>query len=237
MSELLIEARGLARRFAEVNALDGVDLDVSAGDAIAVLGANGAGKTTLLRLLATLLRPSAGSLELFGRALKDGGATARQQIGFLSHSSFLYPDLTPVENLDFYAAAFRVTDARQRIQEVLRDVGLLGWRNRPVRTFSRGMEQRCALARALLHRPALLLLDEPFSGLDLDSSAMLSDMLRREHARGATLLMTTHDLPRARESCHRGIVLSRGRLRWDGSLAGMSDETLQQTYAAAARAS
>src|SRR6185295_19026545 len=156
---------------------------------VAIFGPNGAGKTTLLRLLATLLRPSSGSLRLFGRPLADGGAQARRQIGFLSHASFLYPDLTPIENLEFYADAFRVPEARERIRDVLNDVGLLGWRNRPVRTLSRGMEQRCALARALLHRPSLLLLDEPFSGLDADSAAALSTILRREHGRGATLLM------------------------------------------------
>jgi heme exporter protein A len=236
MSEVLIEARNLARRFAEVNALTAVDLDVRAGEAIAVLGPNGAGKTTFLRLLATLLRPSTGSLKLFGKPLKDGGAQARRQIGFLSHSSFLYPDLTPIENLEFYAGAFRVRDHGQRIREVLNDVGLLGWRNRPVGTLSRGMEQRCAVARALLHRPTLLLLDEPFSGLDVDSTAMLSSILQREHARGVTLLVTTHDLPRALEACHRGIVLARGELRWDGTIAGIGVEALQETYTAVTRA-
>lgn len=237
MSELLIEARGLARRFAEVNALKGIDVDVRAGEAIAVFGPNGAGKTTFLRLLATLLRPSSGALNLFGKPLKDGGARARRQIGFLSHSSFLYPDLTPIENLEFYAGAFRVSDAGERVREVLNDVGLLGWRNRPVGTLSRGMEQRCALARALLHRPQLLLLDEPFSGLDVDSAAMLSSLLRRETARGATLLMTTHDLPRALELCSRGVILARGELRSDASLTGVGAAALEQMYTAATRPS
>ena len=230
-----IDARGLARRFVEVNALAGVDLGVTCGEAVAVLGANGAGKTTLLRLLATLLRPTKGSLTLFEQPLKDGGAGARRRIGFLSHASFLYPDLTPVENLKFYARAFGVADADDRVDEVLDEVGLLGWRNRPVRTLSRGLEQRCALARVLLHRPDLLLLDEPFNGLDADSAAMLTAVLRREHARGATILMATHDLQRALESCERGLILSRGRIHWDGRLAGIDE--LQQVYSASARAS
>ncbi len=237
MSGLLVEARGLTRRFAEIHALKHLDLDVQTGEAVAILGPNGAGKTTLLRLLATLLRPSAGSLKLFGKPLNDGGAQARRQIGFLSHSSFLYPDLTPIENLEFYAAAFRVTDASERVREALNEVGLLGWRNRPVGTLSRGMEQRCALARALLHRPSLLLLDEPFSGLDVDSAAMLSAILRREHEQGATILMTTHELPRALEACSRGIVLARGEARWDGSLIDVDLDALRQTYSASTSAS
>jgi heme exporter protein A len=231
-----IEARRLARRFAEVNALAGVDLDVGSGEAVAILGANGAGKTTLLRLLATLLRPSDGSLNLFGQPLKDGGAGARRRIGFLAHASFLYPDLTPIENLEFYARAFGVDDADTRVQQVLDEVGLLGWRTRPVRTLSRGLEQRCSLARVLLHRPDLLLLDEPFNGLDADSAAMLTAVLQREHARGATVLMTTHDLPRALAVCGRGLILSRGRIHWDGDLAATSAVELQRIYAAAAHA-
>ena len=237
MSKSLIDANALTRSFAEVNALTGVDLEVRAGESIAILGPNGAGKTTLLRLLATLLRPTAGKLSLFGQPLADGGARARRQIGFLSHASFLYPDLTPIENLEFYAEAFNVRDAHDRVRDVLNDVGLLGWRNRPVRTLSRGMEQRCALARALLHRPSLLLLDEPFSGLDIDSAAALSSILRREHERGATLIMTTHDLSRATDLCTRGIVLARGRLRWDAALAGLDADGLQRAYNDATRES
>jgi heme exporter protein A len=230
-----IDARGLARRFAEVNALAGVDLRVTCGEAVAVLGANGAGKTTLLRLLATLLRPSTGSLTLFEQPLHDGGAKARRRIGFLSHASFLYPDLSPIENLDFYARAFGIAGADARVDEVLDEVGLRGWRTRPVRTLSRGLEQRCALARVLLHRPDLLLLDEPFNGLDGDSAAMLSAVLRREHQRGATILMATHDLSRAVESCQRGLILSRGRVHWDGTLRGIDE--LQLVYSRATHAS
>jgi heme exporter protein A len=237
MSGLLVEARGLTRRFAEVDALKRLDLDIRTGETVAILGPNGAGKTTLLRLLATLLRPSGGSLKLFDKLLNDGGAQARRQIGFLSHSSFLYPDLTPIENLEFYAAAFHVADARERVREALNEVGLLGWRNRPVATLSRGMEQRCALARALLHRPSLLLLDEPFSGLDVDSAAMLSAILRREREHGTTILMSTHELPRALEACRRGIVLARGELRWDGSLVDVGIDALRQAYSASTRAS
>jgi heme exporter protein A len=225
-----IETRGLSRRFAEVNALAGIDLVVGSGEAVAVLGANGAGKTTLLRLIATLLRPSTGTLDLFGLGLEDGGASARRRIGFLSHNSFLYPDLSPTENLSFYARMFGVPNAEERVREVLQVVGLVGWRNRPVRTLSRGLEQRCSLARVLLHRPDLFLLDEPFNGLDVDSAAMLLNVLHREQARGATILLTTHDLAKALEICRRGVLLARGRLQWDGSLTGVTLEQLRNRY-------
>jgi heme exporter protein A len=226
----VIETRALGRRFAGVTALQALDLTVGPGEAVAVFGPNGAGKSTLLRLLATLLRPSAGVLRLFERAVDDGGATARRRVGFLSHQSFLYPDLTPTENLDFYARMFRAPRPAERVRTLIERVGLTGWAHRPVRTLSRGLEQRCALARALVHEPDLLLLDEPFTGLDVDASAMLAEMLRETHAGGTTLLMTTHDLARGFEACHRAIILVRGRLVWDGTIVGMPQDDFERRY-------
>lgn len=233
MGATVVECRGLVRRFAETQALRGVDLTVTAREAVAVFGPNGAGKTTLLRLLATLLRPSNGDLRLFERPVRDGGVAARRRIGFLSHQSFLYPDLTPTENLDFYARMFGVRRPRERVGELLDRVGLLGWAHRPVRTLSRGLEQRCALARALLHEPDLLLLDEPFTGLDVDASTMLAELLRQVHARGTTLMMTTHDIERGFEICRRAIILVRGRLAWQGSISPPQREEFGETYLAA----
>ncbi|HVO25768.1 MAG TPA: heme ABC exporter ATP-binding protein CcmA [Candidatus Margulisiibacteriota bacterium] len=230
MSAAVIETRALGRRFAGVTALHALDLTVGAGEAVAVFGPNGAGKSTLLRLLATLLRPSGGVLRLFERAVNDGGAAARRRVGFLSHQSFLYPDLTPTENLDFYARMFRVPQPPERVRALIERVGLTGWAHRPVRTLSRGLEQRCALARALVHEPELLLLDEPFTGLDVDASDMLSGMLRETHAKGTTLLMTTHDMARGFQVCRRAIVLARGRLVWDGSIAGMRPDDFERRY-------
>lgn len=233
----VIETRGLARRFAGVVALQGIDLMVGAAEAVAILGPNGAGKTTLLRLLATLLRPSGGTLRLFEQAVNDGGAHARRRIGLLSHQSLLYPDLTPTENLEFYARMFGVQAPATRVRGLLEQVGLIGWAHRPVRTLSRGLEQRCALARALLHEPDLLLLDEPYTGLDVDAAAMLSTTLRDTHARGTTLLMTTHDVARGFELCSRAIILARGSLVWDGRIAGPQREQFERTYLAAVHGS
>ena len=233
----VIEACGLSRRFAGVHAVEGLDLQVEAGEAVALFGPNGAGKTTLLRMLATLLRPTRGDLRLFGRSVSDGGTYARRRIGFLSHHSFLYPDLTPTENLEFYARMFRVATPAERVHHLLNQVGLLGWAHRPVRTLSRGLEQRCALARALLHEPDLLLMDEPFTGLDVDAGNMLRDMLRQAHTGGTTLLLTTHDLTQGLALCRRAIILVRGRLVWSGAIQEHEREGFERTYLAAAHAS
>jgi heme exporter protein A len=228
--EPVIDCRALGRRFGNLTALAGVDVTVHAGEAVALFGPNGAGKTTLLRLLATLLRPTAGELRLFGAPLRDGGLAARRSIGFLGHQSFLYPDLTPSENLTFYARIFRVADASKRVRALLDRVGLLGWAHRPVRTLSRGLEQRCALARALVHEPRLLLLDEPFTGLDADAAAMLSELLVQAHERGTTLLLVTHDRAPAFVHCRRGIILVHGRVVWKGSLAEPERDAFTQAY-------
>jgi len=233
---MAIAAQGLTRRFGGLTALYGLDLRVETGTAVALFGPNGAGKSTLLRLCATLLRPSAGEVRLFGQAVRDGGAAARRRVGFLSHHSFLYADLTPVQNLEFYARMFKVPFAERRVRQVLEQVDLVGWAQRPVRTLSRGLEQRCAIARVLLHEPDLLLLDEPFTGLDADAAAMLSQLLREAHARGATLLMTTHDLPRGVDLCNRALILVRGRLAWDGAITDTDAAAFETLYHSTVRA-
>ena len=230
MAAPAIETHGLTKLFAGVPALRGVDIRLDAGEAVALFGPNGAGKSTLMRLCATLLRPNRGTVRIFGDDGRDGGSAIRRRIGMLSHQSFLYPDLTPTENLAFYARVFGVPDAAQRVRALLDQVGLVGWANRPVRTLSRGLEQRCALARALLHTPDLLLLDEPFTGLDVDASATLRDVLSAAHARGAAVLMITHDISQGLASCRRAIILARGTLAWDGAVAPTERERFERIY-------
>jgi heme exporter protein A len=225
-----IRAERLTRRFGVVTALDGLDLTIESGEAVAVLGPNGAGKTTLLRVCSTLLRASSGRVHVFGTDLARGSAAVRRRLGVLSHQSYLYPELTPVENLEFYARMYGVAPARERVDELISHTGLGGWAHRPVRTLSRGLEQRCALARALLHRPDLLLLDEPFSGLDLEAAQQIESLLREERARGVSLLLTTHDLERGFSLCERGIVLRRGALRWDGRLADLDRGRVEELF-------
>jgi heme exporter protein A len=234
MVSSVIEGRGLGRRFAGVVALADVDLTVRSGEAVALFGPNGAGKTTLLRVLGTLLRPTHGVLRLFGTAVAGGGVAAQRRIGFLGHKSFLYPDLTPTENLYFYARMFGIRTVAERSAALLERVGLLGWAHRPVRTLSRGLEQRCALARVLLHDPDLLFLDEPFTGLDADAAGMLSDALHEVHQEGKTLVLVTHNQERGFELATRAVLLSRGRLLWDGPADDSQRESFTLAYAAAA---
>jgi len=228
MHEAAIRAEQLTRRFGVVAALNAVDLTVLTGEAVAIFGPNGAGKTTLLRVCGTLLRPSAGRVHLFGEDLRGAGAAVRRRLGVLSHQSFLYPDLTPTENLEFYARMYRVDAAR--VAELIDRTGLAGWAHRPVRTLSRGLEQRCALARALLHHPDLLLLDEPFSGLDVEAVQQIETLLGEERRRGVTMMLTTHDVERGAALCERALVLARGQLRWDGPSADLSRERVEGLF-------
>jgi ABC-type multidrug transport system ATPase subunit len=209
-----IVAEGVRRTFAGVSVLAGVDLVVEGGESVALLGANGAGKTTLLRVLATLLRPSAGRLVLFGEDAKLRPATALGRIGYVGHESACYVDLTAEENLAFYADLYRVPDPARRVAELVEWTGLGSAARRPVRTFSRGMAQRLALARALVHRPELLLLDEPFSGLDPRATAELEALLTTLRQSGHAVVFSTHDVPRAAALATRVVMLHRGRIEW-----------------------
>ena len=212
MADPVVEAVGVGRHFASIRALTDLNLEIRAGESLTIFGPNGAGKTTLLKLLSTVLRPTEGSRRIFGEP--HPGPKVRRRVGLLSHGSFLYGDLTAVENLRFYAKLFAVAAAESRIEEVLAEVGLSGWRERPVRTFSRGMEQRLALARAFLHDPDLLLLDEPYSGLDPQAVTHLQGILMSAHRRGKTIVLTTHDIGRGLEVCDHAVILSGGRLVW-----------------------
>ena len=176
------------RRFGERAALDGVDLRLGGGEFVLVTGPNGAGKTTLLRILATVLRPSAGVVAVAGHELPRAAPAARPLIGYVAHGPLTYPGLTAHENLDLYAALYGVPAGR--VSPALERVGLQGRRRDPVADFSRGMAQRLALARALLHRPALLLLDEPTAGLDRDGRELLREVLAEP---GRTVIVSTHE--------------------------------------------
>ena len=179
----MIQARGLGRRFGEKRVLDGVDLDLARGGFLLVTGPNGSGKTTLLRLIAGLLVPTAGELRV---------DAPRERVGFLGHEPLVYRELTALENLDLYGRLYRVPERRERIGMLLERFGLWDARNRRAETFSRGMLQRLALGRALLHHPELLVLDEPFSALDEGGAALLDRELAELRLR-ATFVVTSHD--------------------------------------------
>lgn len=207
-----IVARGLGKRFGRTVGLDGIELDLAPGRSLAVLGANGAGKSTLLRLMAGLSRPTSGSLEIGGVAAQRSEARAR--VGFISHASHLYPDLTARENLVFAARIYTVADPHARAAELLAEENLEPAADRPTRAFSRGMAQRLAIARGLVHRPEIVLLDEPFTGLDHRSADRLRARIGTLRERGSTLVLVTHDVEQAAELADSAIVLGRGRINY-----------------------
>jgi heme exporter protein A len=210
----LLEATALVRRFGGVRALGGVSLAVAPGELVLLLGPNGAGKTTLLRTIAGLARPSGGRVTVAGRDVHREPA-ARAALGFLSHHALLYDDLTPRENLRFAATLHGLDDAERRIERALAAAALVPRADRPVRGFSRGMLQRLALARALLPDPPLLLLDEPFTGLDLPSAEVLRHRLAAERAAGRALVCVTHGPEELWAIATRVIVLVGGTVRLD----------------------
>jgi heme exporter protein A len=215
VAEPAVAAWGLERRFGATWALRGVDLEVARGSTFAVFGSNGAGKTTLLRVLAGLVRPSAGSARLLGVPL-PGDAALRRRLGYVGHDSFIYGDFTGAENLAYYARLYGVRD-RSRVDALLAEVGLSDAAGRPARTYSRGMVQRLSLARAILHEPDLLLMDEPFSGLDPLGSDLLASVLGGLRRRGSTIVMTTHDFERGLAVADAAAILHRGRVAWQAS--------------------
>lgn len=206
----MIQVQRLIKRFGPKVVLRGLDFQVRAGEFVALLGPNGAGKTTFLRILASLSRQTMGVVRVAGYELPGEAAAVRRRLGVVTHLPLLYGDLTAEENLRFYGRMYAVPDLDGRIDAVLSTVGLAARRRDLVRTFSRGMQQRLAIARAVLHDPDVLLLDEPHTGLDQDACAMLDDVLRQVSAEGRTVVMTSHDLARAADLASRFDVLTRG---------------------------
>ncbi len=230
--EPMIWVRGLVKRFGLRAVLRGLDLQVQAGEFVALLGPNGAGKTTFLRILATLSRPNRGEVRLAGYRLPGQAPAARRVLGLVSHQPLLYGDLSAWQNLHFYARLYHLANPRERIAALLERVGLYARRRDLVRTFSRGMQQRLAIARALLHDPHILLLDEPYTGLDQDAAARLDALLQEIAAEGRTVLMASHNLPRVAALASRFVVLSRGRIAASVSREAISDRDLLDFYRA-----
>lgn len=206
----MIKVHKLVKRFGLKTVLREVDFEVQPGEFVALLGPNGAGKTTFLRILASLSRPSMGEVRIAGFRLPSQASAVRQKLGVVSHQPLLYGDLSAEENLRFYGRMYNIPIIENRISEVLEMVGLSARSRDLVRTFSRGMQQRLAIGRAVLHDPDVMLFDEPYTGLDQDASAMLDDVLRSVAARNRTVVMTSHDLVRAEDLATRFDILSRG---------------------------
>ena len=209
---LAIDISGVSKSYGATPALRDVDLQLPWGQALVLFGHNGAGKSTLLRTLATLVRPDSGNIRVAGFDRDRQDRLIRSAIGYVGHDSLLYDDLTPVENLRFYARLYGVRDPENRTDAVLRDVGAREWAGRRVRTLSNGMRKRVAIARALLHRPRVLLLDEPETGLDEGGLELLEAVVRAVTNGGASVAMTTHGAERGLALADQVAVLSAGRV-------------------------
>lgn len=212
-----IRLLGVTKRFGHHTALHAVDLTVNEGESVALLGANGAGKSTLLRIAATLSRPTRGEIIIRDIDAAKEPEKARRFIGLLSHQSFLYEDLTAGENLLFYANLYNLDSASEAARSALDSVGLAHRENDRVRTFSRGMKQRVAIARALLHDPSILLLDEPFAGLDVRSRDTLIARIQKSRSDSRTIVLVTHDIAQGLQLADRYVLLEAGRITASGA--------------------
>jgi len=220
LTPVALAVRGVHRSFGHVRALRGVDFELGVGDALAVFGPNGAGKTTLLRVLAGLLRPTRGEVLLEGAPLVRADAAHRRRVGLIAHYSMLYDGLTAAENLAFYARLYGLRDRAVAVQRALEGVGLADRANDQVGTFSRGMVQRMAIARALIHEPRVVLLDEPFSGLDQRAAAALRDLLTRLRAERRTMVLVTHNIDEGLELATHAAIQVAGRFAAFGPVDG-----------------
>jgi heme exporter protein A len=226
----MIKIHKLVKRFGSKIVLRGLDLEVQPGEFVALLGPNGAGKTTFLRILASLSRPTLGAVQVAGYSLPAQAAAVRSRLGVVTHQPLLYGDLTAEENLQFYGRMYGVITMNPRLEEVLDLVGLAGRRHDLVRTFSRGMQQRLAIGRAILHDPEVMLFDEPHTGLDQDACDMLDKLLKDVAGRGRTVIMTSHDLARVENLATRFDVLSRGVIAATIKRAEMGQYNLLDFY-------
>lgn len=230
MSRAYVEIHNLKKSFGLKPVLRGVDLSLRAGQRMALLGANGAGKTTLLRILAGLARPSSGVITINGQDFKQQTHEGQRNVGFVAHQPYLYEALTTLENLLFFARMYGIEHPQQRALWLLQRVGLEKKARERASALSRGQVQRLALARALLHAPQLLLLDEPDTGLDQDGLTLLTELLQEHTSRGGTLLFTTHDLEAAMQRSDSIVMLSKGRAVYQQDTVYLTTEDMRQTY-------
>lgn len=228
--EPLLQVRGLEKSFGHKKALNGIDLSIKKGDFLALFGPNGAGKTTLLKTISTIIRPTRGEIYYQGAQIDENSIVLRSSIGLVSHNSLLYEDLTAYENLVFYSRMYGIEDSKRRIEQVLHTVGLYHRKDDVVRTFSRGMLQRLSIARAILHEPEILLLDEPYTGLDAQAIKILDDLLESLKDGQRTFIMTSHDIHKGFEHATRLSILSAGRIVFDKNKHEVSLEEFEKEF-------
>lgn len=225
-----LEADGIKKTYGHFPALRGLTMEVPAGSFLTLFGKNGAGKTTFLKVASTLARPTSGRLKINGFDVTDQPEAARRQIGLLSHNTYVYRDMSPLENLRFYGRLYGLDSREPDLGQLLERVGLGRRMNDPVRTFSRGLLQRVGLARVMLHEPAILLLDEPYTGLDAHAVETLNVMLDQAVAAGRTVVLTTHDLEMGLRAATRVAIVDRGRIVHSGTADDPETRPLYARY-------
>jgi heme exporter protein A len=233
--KLIININGVSKVFSARLVLNKIDLQIPRGQSVCLCGVNGVGKSTLLRITGGLLQPDNGNVRICGYDIRRDPEKAKPQLGVISHKSMVYPNLTALENLSFFAGLYGVRDSTTRINEILQDVGLFSYRYDRAGTLSRGLLQRLAIARALVHRPGVLLADEPFTGLDSEASKHLISVLSDFSNDGGTILMTTHDVRNSLKCCDRVIVLDKSSLIFDVMISDIDTESFAQDYLSYAR--
>lgn len=224
-----VEAVGIRRTFGRRRAVDGVDLTTNAGDCLALFGPNGAGKTTLLRIIAGLLKPAAGVVRIRGREVR-GDASARAQVGLISHSTMLYTALTARENVEFAAKLYGVQDPKAAAVRALERIRIADRADMLVRSLSRGMQQRVSIARSIVHEPSVVLLDEPYTGLDAAGSAALTEALGALRASGAALILVTHNIEEGLSIASHAAVMIAGKMVRRDECAGLDHRSYQAEY-------
>ena len=227
---LAIEVKNLTKFFDNHPALDGIDLTVEPGKTLAIFGPNGAGKTTLIKILASIMKPSAGEVFINGFDIKHNAEDVRSQIGVVSHQTFLYSNLTAYENLLFYSRMYDVADSKQRIYQVVSMVGMQLRMHDRISTLSRGMQQRLSIARCLIHKPSIILLDEPETGLDQQAISMLWGALKEDGVKKRTIVFTSHSLERGLNACDKLIILNKGKIAHLQPSKGLDLAGLEKAY-------
>jgi heme exporter protein A len=226
----MIEIKKLTKQADNKRILRGVDLSIKKGETVAILGPNGAGKSTLLKVLATLIKPTSGRVVINEMDLKKNHIQIKKIMGYLPHSSLLYDHYSPLENLVFFGNIYGVKNIEQRAVELVKEVGLSFFLNEPVKNFSRGMIQRIAIARAIVHEPEILLLDEPHTGLDQGAISILNNVILSMKQKGTTTLMVTHDFKQAAEICDRIIIVKNGKIVDDFTIENQNLGFVSEKY-------
>ena len=219
----MIHVHDITKNFGSMTVLDNVNFSVKSGEFLTIVGPNGAGKTTLIKIMATLVNATGGTVEIGGFDVKKSPEKVRGIIGVISHNTYLYNELTAGENLKFFGKMYAIPDSDKRVDEVLGETGLSDRKHDRVGTFSRGMKQRLSIARAILHKPSVLLLDEPYTGLDQQASASLESVLNSLTGSGITTIMISHDLKRGLALADQVMIMASGTVTYHAPASEVAD--------------